>query len=85
MLKPKFIKWNVDQKEKPPADDDDVVFDSSDAQIKLMARILSDFKKGEDNNPKSWDEVFKYYNTELKWGKVAAEKQAKIEDAEEVW
>ena len=50
-----------------------------------MARILSDYKNGEDNNPRSWDEVFKYYSTELKWGKTAFDKQEKIEDAEELW
>jgi len=37
------------------------VFDSTDAQIKLMALILSDFKNGGGDNPKSWDEVLKYY------------------------
>jgi|TARA_B110001450_G_scaffold230033_1_gene231019 hypothetical protein len=62
LLKPKFIRWNVDPKDKPPVeDDDDISFDSSDAQLKLMARILSDYKKGEDNNPRSWEDVFKYY------------------------
>ena len=85
LLKPKFIKRNVDPKDKQPAEDDDIVFDSTDAQLKLMARILSDYKNGEDNNPRSWDEVFKYYSTELKWGKTAFDKQEKIEDAEELW
>ena len=50
-----------------------------------MALILSDYKKGEENNPRSWDDVFKYYSAELKWAKVAQEKQEKIEDAEELW
>lgn len=75
----------MDPKEKPPADDDDIVFDSSDSQLKLMAQILYDYKNGEENNPKSWEDVFKYYSAELKWGKVAQEKQDKIEDAEELW
>lgn len=61
LLKSRFIKWNVDPKEKPPADDDDIVFDSSDSQLKLMARILADYRNGEENKPKSWEEVFKYY------------------------
>jgi hypothetical protein len=85
-LKPRFIKWNVDQKEKQ--EEDDLGFDSTDGQIKLMALILSDFKKGDEstkNNPRPWDEVFKYYSTELKWEKMAAEKQAKIEDKEGLW
>ena len=80
MLKPKFIRWNVDPKDKPPVDDDDIVFDSTDAQLKLMARILSDFKNGEE--PKSWEDVFKYYTTELKWAKTAFDKQEKIEELE---
>mgnify|MGYP006952841392 FL=1 len=83
MLKPKFIRWNVDPKDKPPVDDDDIVFDSTDAQLKLMARILSDFKNGEE--PKSWEDVFKYYTTELKWAKTAFDKQEKIEDPDELW
>lgn len=50
MLKHKFIKWTVDPKDKPPTpeDDDDICFDSSDCQLKLMALIVKDFKNGED-------------------------------------
>lgn len=50
MLKHKFIKWTIDPKDKPPTpeDDDDICFDSSDCQLKLMALIVKDFKNGED-------------------------------------
>lgn len=46
-----------------------------------MALILSDYR----GQAKSWDDVFKTYNGELKWSKLASEKQAKIEDEDELW
>lgn len=86
MLKHKFIRWTLDPKDKPPTpeDDDDILFDSSDCQLKLMALLLKDYKNGEDK-PRSWDEVIKWFDGELKWSKVAKEKQEKIEDADDLW
>jgi hypothetical protein len=49
-----------------------------------MALLLKDYKNGEDK-PRSWDEVIKWFDGELKWSKVAKEKQEKIEDADDLW
>jgi len=83
-LKMRFIKWVADPKDKPVAEDeDDMMFDESNAMYKLMALILIDQKKG-DKAPSSWDEVFKFFD-DCKWGKVVSDKLEKIDDPDTLW
>lgn len=43
--------------------------------------MLSDQK----DNSKSWDDVFKWFESDMKWADVAKGKMEKIEDADELW
>jgi hypothetical protein len=49
-----------------------------------MALLLKDYKNGE-KDPRSWDDVFKWFDTELKWLKTVKDKQEKIEDGDDLW
>lgn len=82
ILDMKKLKW-VDTSKKPAKekekdDSDEYIIEDTDSQFKLAAMLLADKKK----KSKSWDEVIKWYETELAWKKIFMEKYDKIDEKE---
>jgi len=50
----------------------------------LLALILLDIKKADDNK-KSWQDVIKHFDSDLKWCSIIEEKHKNIEDADDLW
>ena len=64
--------------QSPPEDDNDVIFDSPDSQMKLVAHILyHKFKQG-----MGWQELIRLYETQ--WKQFFVSKHGKIEDMNDI-
>ena len=68
---------------KPETDEeeeDDILFEEYDIQFRLVALILA------SNRPKlSWPDVVKWFENDMMWKKIFADKHPKIEDAKMLW
>lgn len=74
----KKIRWLEKKQVKEKEDSDDYIMEDTDSQFKLAAMLLADKKK----KTKSWDEVIKWYETDMAWKKIFMDKYDKIDDKE---
>ena len=78
ILDMKKIRWLEKKQVKEKEDSDDYIMEDTDSQFKLAAMLLADKKK----KTKSWDEVIKWYETDMAWKKIFMDKHEKIDDKE---
>lgn len=71
------INWNVQSATAQDGEDDDVLFDETDAQFKFLITILLNQKNTKNW---SWDQVKNWYENDMKWKKIFTQKHSKIED-----